>query len=220
MLGQKNKLLVCIALVGLVSGCAEIPKKVADLPPPPSLDSMLAKATAASNTGQSEQALSQLKSATGIFPADKKPWLQMAQLNFDSANYGEAINNGLEVLQRDPADKVANSIVAVSGLRLSTKALADLIQQNNLSGSVRTEAQDLAKLLRESLGETILIPPVKKTAYGQSKQAQPVLTPAAVANSAASASSRPASSKVENPISKTASVDPKKSDSNPFGSLK
>ena len=215
MLGQKNKLLVCLSLIA----CAEIPKKAADLPPP-SLDSMLAKASAASNTGQSEQALSQLKTATGIFPADKKPWLQMAQLNFDSANYGEAIINGLEVLQRDPADKVANSIVAVSGLRLSTKALADLIQQNNLSGSVRTEAQDLAKLLRESLGETILIPPVKKIAFGQSKQPQPALTPATSASGVVSASSRPANPKVESLVGKTASVDPKKSDSNPFGSLK
>jgi tetratricopeptide (TPR) repeat protein len=218
MFGQKYKLLVCISFAGLMSACAEIPKKVVELPPPPSLDSMLAKATAASNTGQSEQALSQLKSATGLFPADKKPWLQMAQLNFDSANYGEAINNALEVLQRDPADKVANSIVAVSGLRLSTKALADLIQQNNLAGSVRTEAQDLAKLLRESLGETILIPPVKKVAYGQSKQSQPGLTPAVLG--VANASSRPTAVKAESLVGKTASVEPKKNDGNPFGSLK
>jgi hypothetical protein len=65
-------------------------------------------------------------------------------------------------LQRDPNDKLGNSIVAVSGLRLSTKALADLSQQNNLNGSLRSEAQDLAKLLRTSLGEDVLVPGARK----------------------------------------------------------
>ena len=59
---------------------------------------------------------------------------------------------------RDPNDKLANSIIAISGLRLSTRALGDLSRQNNLSGSLRTESQDLAKLLRESLGEQVLVP--------------------------------------------------------------
>jgi tetratricopeptide (TPR) repeat protein len=220
MLGREKKLLLCFSLVALLSACAEMPKKVADIPAP-SLDSMLAKASVASNTGQSEQALTQLKSATGLFPAEKKPWLQMAQLNFDGANYGEAINNALEVLQRDPADKVANSIVAVSGLRLSTKALADLIQQNNLNGSVRTEAEGLAKLLRESLGESLVIAPVKKMAYGQSKQSQSVLTPAVAGGAGvASGGSRAPLPKTETVAGKTVSVEVKKSDSNPFGSLK
>jgi hypothetical protein len=215
MLSQKKKLFVCVSFVVLLSACAEMPKKVAEVP---SLDSMLSKASAASNTGQSEQALSQLKTATGLFPTEKKPWLQMAQLNFDSANYGDAINNALEVLQRDPADKVANSIVAVSGLRLSTKALADLIQQNNLTGSVRTEAEGLAKLLRESLGESLVIAPPKKTGIGQSKASQPALIPASA--STVSGVSRPLPLKVESVNGKAVSADPKKNDNNPFGALK
>src|SRR5471030_1050866 len=79
-------------------------------------------------------------------------------IKFDRASYGEAIMNALEALQRDPNDKLGNSIVAVSGLRLSTKALADLSQENNLNGSLRSEAKDLAKLLRASLGEDVLVP--------------------------------------------------------------
>lgn len=218
MLGRKINLLFCVSLIVLLSGCADSPKKVTDFQAP-SLDTMLAKASASSNAGQSEQALSQLKSATGSYPADKKPWLQMAQINFDSANYGEAITNALEVLQRDPADKIANSIVAVSGLRLSTKALADLSQQNNLSGSVRNEAQDLAKLLRESLGESILVPSTKKITSAQTKQTSPALTSAS-ANVPAT-SFRPATApKTEAVATKVAPADPKKSDSNPFGSLK
>jgi hypothetical protein len=45
---------------------------------------------------------------------------------------------------------------------LSTKALADLSQQNNLSGSLREEAQNLARMLRTSLGEEVLVPPPAK----------------------------------------------------------
>lgn len=217
MLGCKRKLLVCGSLIALLNACAEMPKKASE-GQSPTLDSMLAKASAASNTGQSEQALSQLKSATGIYPTEKKPWLQMAQLNFDSANYGDAITNALEVLQRDPADKLANSIVAVSGLRLSTKALADLIQQNNLSGTVRNEAEGLAKLLRESLGESLVLSSGKKPGYVQVKPSQTVLTPANPA--VVSSNSRPVTPKTEVVVAKPVSVDPKKNDNNPFGTFK
>ena len=219
MLGRKSKLLFCASLIVLLSACADSPKKVTDFQAQ-SLDSMLAKASASSNAGQSEQALSQLKSATGSYPADKKPWLQMAQINFDGANYGEAIINALEVLQRDPADKIANSIVAVSGLRLSTKALADLSQQNNLSGSVRNEAQDLAKLLRESLGESILVPSNKKVVSAQTKQTPQALTPASVSAPAATSTLRPAAPKTEVVATKVVPADSKKNDNNPFGTLK
>ena len=45
-------------------------------------------------------------------------------------------------------------------MRVSTKALADLSAQNNLSGSLRSEARELAKLLRTTLGEDVLVPTV------------------------------------------------------------
>ncbi len=123
-----------------------------------SLESMLLQSSTDSKAGQSEKAVTLLKTATENYPADKRPWLQIAQINFDNSNYGVAIVNALEALQRDPVDKLANSIVAVSALRLSTGALADLRKQNELSGSVSSEARDLAELLRESLGELVLVP--------------------------------------------------------------
>ena len=43
-------------------------------------------------------------------------------------------------------------------LKWTSKALSDLSQKNNLTGNVRTEAQDLAKLLRTSLNEDVLVP--------------------------------------------------------------
>ena len=42
---------------------------------------------------------------------------------------------------------------------MASRALADLTRKNNLQGSVRSEAQDLAKLLRTSLGEEVLVAP-------------------------------------------------------------
>lgn len=160
-------------------GCASAPKNDSSVVVLPAqatpsastapLADLIAEATSATSAGKPDKALSILDNAAKLFPADKKPWVQMAQIEFDGTNYGNAIVNALEALQRDPKDQVANSIIAVSGLRLSTKALTELSHQNNLSGSVKTEAQDLAKLLRERLGETALVPP---------PQAKPVGTPA------------------------------------------
>ena len=121
----------------------------------------------------------------------------MAQIRFNSGVYGEAITNAQEALARDPDDMVAHSIVAVSGLRVASKALADLTRKNKLNGDVKSEAQDLAKLLRTTLGEPNLIknetprqPPVKQRT-------------AAASGNASQASNKPASN-----------------DKDPFGGLK
>jgi predicted Zn-dependent protease len=148
--------LVCVAML---SACATTS------PPAPttlatsttSIRAAMAEANAAALSGRPDKAFVLLKQATAAYPVDKAPWVRMAQMRFDSNNYGEAIVNALEALRRDPDDTMANSVVAVSGLRLSSKALADLTRKNNLSGTVRSEAQDLAKLLRNSLNEDVLV---------------------------------------------------------------
>lgn len=172
MFGLKLMFLFCVVVFALLNGCAEAPKKVEAKPSPRRVENvnrtinfvpmeigtMLAQASADSQSGWNGKAVNLLKSATKTYPADKRPWLQMAQINFNNTNYGDAITNALEALQRDPSDEVANSIVAVSGLRLSTSALTDLRKQKKLFGSIDSEAQDLARLLRESLGELVLVP--------------------------------------------------------------
>ncbi|MBA5608410.1 hypothetical protein H3H36_23975 [Duganella sp. FT3S] len=148
-----------LACAMLLSACATDGEQVrAERVQPATLDRALAEADTAVAAGQADKAQVILKGAASTYPADKQPWLHLAQMKFDRASYGEAITNALEALQRDPNDKLGNSIVAVSGLRLSTKALTDLSQQNNLNGSLRSEAQDLARLLRTSLGEDVLVP--------------------------------------------------------------
>lgn len=154
-----KRLMPCVVWVAVLSACASGGQGSGTVGKgPATIAGAMEQADAAVLAGQRDQAYAILKGAGSAFPTDKTPWLRMAQMRYDSNNYGEAIVNGLEALARDPDDTLANSIVAVSGLRVSSKALADLTQKNNLSGSVRTEAQDLAKLLRTSLGEEVLVP--------------------------------------------------------------
>jgi hypothetical protein len=101
----------------------------------PTMASAMAEADAAVLAGQNDKAYAILKNAGTAFPTDKTPWVRMAQMHFDSTNYGEAIVDALEALERDPDDTLANSIVAVSGLRVTSKALADLSQKNNLTAT-------------------------------------------------------------------------------------
>ena len=154
--------IACLASALLLAACATPDQPAPSKPAAPTLAQVMSDADAAARAGQYERAMTLLKSGGGSYPADKAPWLQMAQMKFDRGQYGDAIGHALEALERDPDDKVANSIVAVSGLRLSGKALADLSRQNNLNGSLRSEAQELAKLLRASIGEDVLVPPARR----------------------------------------------------------
>jgi predicted Zn-dependent protease len=165
--------ILCIALL---SGCASTGEGTAAArPAQKTVAAAMAEADAAVMAGQNDKAYSILKHAGAAFPAEKTPWVRMAQMRFDSANYGEAIVNALAALERDPEDTLANSIVAVSGLRVTSRSLADLSEKNNLTGNVRTEAQELAKLLRANLNENELVPGANRggavrAAAGQAKK--------------------------------------------------
>lgn len=143
-----------------------------------SLESMMADADRAAALGQHDKTQAVLKAAAASYPAEKAPWLQMAQMRFDRGNYSDAIVQAQEALQRDPADKQAHSIIAVSGLRLSTRSLAELSQQSNLGGPVRSEAQELARMLRTTLGEEVLVP-VAGAGKASRKTAPSIKLPAA-----------------------------------------
>jgi tetratricopeptide (TPR) repeat protein len=145
--------LICVAALAACAGPAPAP--VAKSMP---MASALADADAAAKAGRGDEAYTILKSAAVANPTDKAPWLRMAQMRFDDKNYGEAIVNGLAAIERDPDDMLAYSLVAVSGLRVSSKALGDLTQKNGFSGSVRNEAQDLANLLHTTLKVEKIVP--------------------------------------------------------------
>ena len=196
-LGRIGRFIGAAVCAASLSACMTAPVAV-QKPVTPSMEDMLAKASQASGSGQKEQAVTLWKEAAVAYPADKAPWTNIAQTRYEAGQYGDAIVSAQEILVRDPNDRLANSIIAISGLRLSTRALADLSRQNNLSGSLRTESQDLAKLLRESLGETVLVPP----------QPTPAATPARNSNTTA-AKGKKGKAKADDDSS-----------ANPFGALK
>ncbi len=151
-----TRLLGALACAATLSACSTAPVAV---PAAPKLADLLSQGSQAAATGKKEQAVTVWKQAATAFPADKTPWISIAQTRYEGGQYGEAIQAAQEVLLRDPNDKLANSIIAISGLRLSTRALADLSRQSNLAGPIKTESQDLARILRETLGDTVLVPP-------------------------------------------------------------
>ena len=194
-LGRIGRFIGAAVCAASLSACVTAP--IAQKPAMPSMEDMMAKASQVSGSGQKEQAITLWKEAAVAYPADKAPWTNIAQTRYEAGQYGDAIVSAQEVLVRDPNDRLANSIIAISGLRLSTRALSDLSRQNNLSGSLRTESQDLAKLLRESLGETVLVPP------------QPAQAVAPARSNATAAKTKKGKAKADDDSS-----------ANPFGALK
>ncbi len=134
--------------------------------------SFLEQSGNAIKVGKFEEAVAVLKQAAKLYPAEKTAWLRIAQVSFECQEYGDAITYAKKVIERDPDDMVAHSIAAVSGLRVSSKALADLTTKRKISSDVRTEAQSLATILRTSIGGDIIVPIKEK------KPMQPQLLPA------------------------------------------
>jgi tetratricopeptide (TPR) repeat protein len=155
-----------LSLVALLAACATGPRSAtgADEPVtvaghlvPERIAGNMAAAEEAQKAGKQDLALQALDSAAKKDPESKLPWLKRAQIHFEARQYGPAISAAQEVLQRDEADLTAKSILAVSGLRVSAEALEQLRKANEVNGSTRTEAESVARLIREALGEPILV---------------------------------------------------------------
>lgn len=151
-----------LVLSASLTGCSTVRKQdeaSARLAVQEQVNEKLAAAEKAQQQGQSDKAIEHLDAAIKADPAAKEPWLKKAQIHFEARQYGLAITEAQEVLQRDVNDLTAKSIVAVSGLRVSAEALEQLRKANEVTGSTRSEAESVARIIREALGEPIL-PPV------------------------------------------------------------
>lgn len=143
--------------VSLFAACSSTP------PPPkavvaPGYAELMASAEDAHRKGGVVEAMGFYEKAAKSDPSKKQPWSRIAQAQFDARNYGAAITAAQEVLLRDTTDVAAKSIMAVSGLRVSANALDQLRLANAVGGNTREEAQSLARIMREALGESILPP--------------------------------------------------------------
>ena len=159
---------LCGVVVAGLAACSTAPKSAEDIQSEKQaqqvalqekVDAKLAAADAAIKAGNAEQAMNHLDDAIKLDPASKQPWLKKAQFHFEKRQYGVAITEAQEALQRDVKDNTARSILAVSGLRVSAEALEQLRKANEVTGSARSEAESVAKIIREALGESILVPP-------------------------------------------------------------
>lgn len=153
------KVVLVICAAATLGACTTTPTE----PPKPapkveSLPELMHQAEAAAAAGDKEKARTALRAAAKVDPVSKAPWVKLSETYFASDDYGNAILAAQEVLQRDASDSVAASVLAVSGLRVSIQALGTLRQQNNIAAGTRSEAETLAKSLRELLGEPVLVP--------------------------------------------------------------
>lgn len=119
---------------------------------------LVKQAQEASLSGATERAQALLEEATRLNPAEKLAWQKLAQIHFEKSNYVQAIIAGKEVLARDEKNLDARSIVLVSALRIAAKGLGDMVSANQFTGDARSEAHRVAQVLRESLGESVLVP--------------------------------------------------------------
>ncbi len=192
------------------------------------LTERLDAADKAQKLGKTEDALNELDTAIKVDPASKTPWLRKAQIYFDARQYGQAITAAQETLQRDTTDLTAKSILAVSGLRVSAQALEQLRKANEVNGSTRTEAESVAKLIREALGEPILVPPVATASANdvgkpapRAAAARRVAAPRPLATASAPVVVSSARTPAPSPVSTLNAAPPAAGGrSNPFGALK
>lgn len=186
---------VAMLLLGLAA-CSSTPKKE----PPPSFDALMSRAEAQVGVGSPDAAIAAFEEAARADPTRKEPWVRIAQLQFDRANYAHAIVAAEEVLQRDPDDLVADGVMTVAGFRIANQSLQRLQTRGALaSETARKEAETLAATLRSTMGDAILAPPAP--AKPARKPARAVRRAAdAAAPAAPTAPSRPAPSADSDPF--------------------
>jgi tetratricopeptide (TPR) repeat protein len=143
---------------GLIAGCATQSNNTASTPE--AFDKALADADATAAKGDDQDhAIALYQQLAQQNPTREEPWSRIAQIQFTQGHYGQAIVAAQEALQRDQSDRRAKSVLAVAGLRVATQSLGELRQDASLAGDAKSDAQALAKELRDTLGEATLFPP-------------------------------------------------------------
>jgi tetratricopeptide (TPR) repeat protein len=208
-----------------MAGCATQGNNTASTPE--AFDKALADADAASAKGDDQDhAIALYQQLAQQNPTREEPWSRIAQIQFTQGHYGQAIVAAQEALQRDQSDRRAKSVLAVAGLRVATQSLGELRQDASLAGDAKSDAQALAKQLRDTLGEATLFPPEvdakpapKKRRYVRKVAKAPAAEETAAANSAATAPAAPAPAAAAAPAAPTKAAQSRGA-SDPFSALR
>ena len=211
------KVLPLALLAAALTGCATpepAPTTPASVPATPTLQSFLDAGAKARKEGTRNKERDAYRAAAAAYPTSKQPWLKLAEGYFEDADYGNTILAAQEVLHRDAADQVATSMLAVSGLRVANTALTSLRKQNSLGADTRSQAEGVAKQLREVLGEPVLVPNGDAAKPAPAPVRRPAPPARRAANATAPAAEAPA------PAPAPAPAKPPAKPANPFDKLK
>jgi hypothetical protein len=220
------RFLSALALAALAA-CSTVPDpSVAPTQSAPaivSMDEWMARGDAATQEGDHTKARDAWRSAAKDYPTAKQPWLKLSEDYFNAADYGNAVLAAQEALQRDPHDRLANSVLAVSGLRLTAGSLAALRDDGAYAVGSRDEAVAVTHSLREALGEPVLVPPPDTPSRKRMAKAPKASAHASAAAETAAAAPAPApaaapAAAAPVPAPRTASVTP--AGGNPLDKLK
>lgn len=199
-----RSLIVLAGAAALITGCAT------SNPGPQTEDAFkqsMSEAESTAKGGQQDKAIDLYQQIAKQNPTRDEPWVRIAQIQFGAEKYPQAILAAEEALQRDNADRQAKSILAVSGLRVARRSLQELRADSALAGDVKTDAQVLAKMLRDTLGEQVLFPGEQQAVK------QPVRRPARVVRRAAPAAEH-------NTTAAPAAAGAARGNADPFGALR
>lgn len=190
--GWLSKVTVLV-VAGVLVGCSLSPKNP-PLPPEQVYSQRLAEADALVASGNREAAVMAYEQLANDNPTKGEPWAKVAQLNFAQGNYSQAIVAAEETLKRDSSNRQAKSVMAVGGLRLAVRSLEELRNDSELAGDAKSDAQKLAAMLRETLGEAVLAPVVDPKAQSKKRSVRrraPAAVPSVPAARSGGAASNP-----------------------------
>ena len=155
-----TKLCSAILLCGVIAGCATQNNGAMTQD---AFNKALADADTVEQGGDHDHAIALYQKLTAVDPTREEPWGRIAQIQLTQQHYGQAIVAAQEALQRDPKDRQAKAVLVVSGLRIATQSVGELRQDAQLAGDAKSDAQALAKQLRDSVGADVLFPPEAKS---------------------------------------------------------
>lgn len=164
-LGSGCALVISLALFGCAANAPKSEQELLD-----QRSTQITKANELAKAGKTTEAQDAYRSLAKNDPDWKEPWVKLAKAYFDEGKYSQAIVAAEEALQRDKGDRVAKSICVVAGLRVATESVKSLRNDVELKGNAKNDAANLARVMRETLGEDVLVPDntkkphVKKTA--------------------------------------------------------
>ncbi|WP_164932011.1 tetratricopeptide repeat protein [Janthinobacterium sp. 17J80-10] len=173
-ISQRRLLAIAAFSLSLLSGCATTASVGAD--GQPSIEPLMGQAESELAKGRRDQAIALLNQAAKESPTNVAPWLRMANIWFDDANYPSSILAANEALARDDSNQEAKSLLVVSGLRIAAKAVQGLVPHNPVNPNARQEAENLTKSLRLALGEKVLVPAESDKPAAQAPRARKKVT--------------------------------------------